>query len=58
MQGAAITLIESRGHPALYGQDVTQGRPAVGNSRRLELDAEELDALRDSFPDPLPIVLA
>ena len=29
MQGAAVTLIEGRGHPALHREGVAQGRPTV-----------------------------
>ena len=45
MQGAAVTLIEGRGDPALYGEDVPQSRPAVRDSRGLEFHAQELNAL-------------
>ena len=45
MQGSPVALTEGRSDPALHREDVTQGRPAVGNPRGLEFHAQELDTL-------------
>ena len=45
MQGSPVALIEGRSDPALHREDVTQGRPAVGDARGLEFHAQELNAL-------------
>ncbi len=45
MQGAPIRSAEGRGHPALAGEEVTHGRPAVADAVRAQAATDQLHEL-------------